>query len=108
MADLPAAEDDVFDPNLSSESNYLHDYQWEALDAALARPRLHRVQRLVVSLETRRLWEAAAIQQCMQQYATAGLRTFIGRGGTVRVVCTGTYDYLGQAQLIDACVDAPI
>ncbi|KZV94530.1 hypothetical protein EXIGLDRAFT_736901 [Exidia glandulosa HHB12029] len=108
MADLPAAEDDVFDPNLSSESNYLHDYQWEALDATLARPRLRRVQRLVVSLQTRRVWEAAAIQRCMQQYATAGLPTFIGRGGTVRVVCTGTYDYLGQAQLVDACVDAPM
>lgn len=124
MADIPAAEDDVFDPNLSSESDYLHDYQWEALDAALALPKLRRVQKLVVSLQARRVREAADIQRCMQQYATAGLPTFIGRGGTVRVVCTGTnfvvgvircsretagtYDYLGQAQLIDACVDAPI
>lgn len=124
MADLPAPDGDVFDPNVLSESDYLRDYQWEALDAALARPRLRRVQKLVVSLQARRVREAADIQRCMQQYAMAGLPTFIGRGGTIRVVCTGTkfvdvaircsrettgmYDYLGQAQLVDACVDAPM
>ncbi|KZV82240.1 hypothetical protein EXIGLDRAFT_843900 [Exidia glandulosa HHB12029] len=89
------------------ESLYPNDYRRETLNAALALPKWHRVRQPVVLLQALRMQEAVDIEICFQQYAAIGLPGFASRGGTIRVVSIGTYDYLGQAQVLDACLDEP-